>query len=639
MRLPLLGLLLLVGCASTQAKTDKPLAPLPPAPGLAGLDGGLADPGADADFRLIAQRAANVYDPQARATLEAFIANHPYHHRRPAATAMLVGVLLLQGDAAAAKNMLEQNETFLQGMERELWSGLCKGQLGDPQGALDTLDKYLGADPPAGIGGLPDADVRRLLRSTLAESLAATGKPGEAIDQLELYAMIKSDHPSERAYALRRAEEIAARVPAPAALDALMARRGLFARGVLGRKAVAALRARGDAARANRLDQEVMAIRRQIGLERVLPSQLPASPLRLGLVVPQAGPQGRLGEVIMRGAALVVTAAMHSMQQVQYRLLLRDSTTPSERSPLGGGAAGGIVSLAREEKVIGVVSVPDIQGAEFAAREGVPLVLLDERTGPGQTTSFALIHSSEARATALARQALALGARRFAILGPDTASGRRLSVAFRRAIEAGGGSITGEVKYPPKTTSFANEVSMLRRLAFEGLFVPDDAGRLELIAPALAVADIWPRSPRMAFSASHFTASSGPGRRQSLLLSTALGISSRFLRNVERYVQGALLCPGFYPTEDNRSASFVSRFRATYGTQPTATDAYGYDGLFLLRGAVERGAKTRADVVRILASQTFEGLTGDVRFGSDRTRVDPPLVYVVEGASMRAMKQ
>ena len=321
-----------------------------------------------------------------------------------------------------------------------------------------------------------------------------------------------------------------------------------------------------------------------------------------------------------------------------FHLLLRDAATGPQRSPLGGGTAGGILGLAREEKVIGVVTTPDTRGAEFAAREGVPLILLDERGGSGQTTAFAVIHSAETRAVTLARQALRLGARRFAILGPDSNAGKRLATAFRRAMEEGGGSLTAYVTYAPGATTFANEIANLRRLPFDALFVPDDAARLELIAPALAVADIWPRSPRMAFSSARSAATSGPGRRESLLLSTALGISARFLHNVHRYIQGAMLCPGFYPGSDTRSASFISRFRGLYGTSPTATDAYGYDALFLLRGAVERGAKTRAELLRILATQKFEGLTGDIRFGPDRSRIDPPLVYVVDGESVRILQ-
>jgi hypothetical protein len=58
----------------------------------------------------------------------------------------------------------------------------------------------------------------------------------------------------------------------------------------------------------------------------------------------------------------------------------------------------------------------------------------------------------------------------------------------------------------------------------------------------------------------------------------------------------------------------------------------------VLRGAVERGARTRADVLRLLSTQTFEGLTGDIRFGPDRSRIDPPLIYVVEGDGIRSLR-
>jgi branched-chain amino acid transport system substrate-binding protein len=638
MRFCVSGLLLLVGCASAHASADAPEAALAPVRSSTAIDAG-DEPGGDADFRLVATRAANPYEPAARAGLEDFLARHPHHHRRPAAVAMLAGVLLLQGDPAATQRLLEENDTLLLSMERDFFLGLDKGQLHDYGQALELLQKYLGADPPLRIGGLPDHDVRRLLRSTLAESLAAVGKTGDAIDQLELYAQIESNRPAERAFALRRAEEFATKVADAAALEALAGRRGLFARAVLGPKGVAALRARGDAENAARLDQETMAVRRQVGLEPPLPSAVAANPLRLGLVVPLSGPQARLGEVVLRGAARVVAATAHAGDTAEFQLLSRDSAAPPERSALGGGTAAGILALAREEKVIGVVSTPDARAAEMAGREGIPLVLLDERAGPGQTTAFPLIHSAEARAVALARRALALGARRFAILAPDNASGKRLAAAFRRAVEQGGGTITGHITYPPNATSFANEIAELRKAAFEALFVPDDAARLELVAPALAVADVWPRSPRLAFSSARTLASSGPGRRESLLLSTALGVSAKFLHDVGRYVQGAMLCPGFYPADDARSASFVSRFRGLYSAAPTATDAYSYDALFLLRGAVERGAKTRADVLRVLSAQTFEGLTGDIRFGPDRNRIDPPLIYVVDGDSIRTLKE
>ncbi len=595
------------------------------------------DLGGDADFREVANRAMTGDAPAARAALEGFLLNHPHHHQRPAAVAMLAGVLLGLGDAPSAKALLDENAALLDGQERVFLTGLCEARLGHYEQALSLLRPYINADPPR-FPGFPDPTARSLLRIALSDAMGASGDPAGAADQLELYAQIAGLRDADRAYAKARAAEIAGKASDNAALAALGARHGVFARAVLGAKAAAALRARGDETGAVKMEQDTLAVRRQLGLEPGPPSSVSANPLHLGLVVPLSGAQERLGDVVLRGAMLVVTAANHGGEAADFHLQLRDAAAPPERSTSGGGTVAGILSLSREEKVVGVVATPDPRAIDMATRDSLPLVLLDERSPGAQSTSFPLIHSSEARAAALARKALALGARRFAILGPDNATGKRLAMAFKRAVEDGGGTLTGHITYPPGATSFSSAVANLRKLPFEALFVPDDASRLELVAPALAVADIWPRSPRVAMTAAYASASAGPGRREALLLSTALSVSPKFLQYTERYVQGALLCPGFYPSDDNRSASFVTRFREVYGTSPSATDAYGYDALFLLRGAVERGARSRADVLRILSTQTFEGLTGDIRFGPDHSRTDPPLVYVVDGDSIRILK-
>ena len=628
----------LSGCASAHAMTEKPQSPdLAPAPvDAAAVDVGY-DPGGDADFREVANRAMVADAPAARAALEGFLVHHPHHHERPSAVLMLAGVLLGLGDVAATKALLDENAPLLAAQERDFLIGLCEGRLGNYARALGLLKPYINADPPR-FPGVSDAMARSLLRTTIADALAAANDPADAADQLELYAQIDGNRDTDRAYAKARATEIASKVNDAAALAALSARHGIFARAVLGTKAVAALRARGDEANAARMEQDTLAARRQLGFEPAPPSAAPADPLRLGLVVPLSGAQGRLGEVVLRGAMLVVTAASHGNEAVSFHLQLRDAAAPPERSTLGGGPTAGILSLAREEKVVGVVSTPDARAIDLATREGLPILLLDERPPGAQSTSFSLIHSSEARAVALARKALALGARRFAILGPDSASGNRLAASLKRAVEDGGGAVTGHITYASGATSFSAAVSNLRKLTFEALFVPDDASHLELVAPALAVADIWPRSPKTVFNSARASGSSGAGRREALLLSTALSVSPKFLHNAERYVQGALLCPGFYPADDDRSGSFVTRFREAYGTSPSATDAYGYDAVFLLRGAVERGARSRADVLRVLSTQTFEGLTGDIRFGPAHSRVDPPLVYVVDGDNIHILK-
>jgi len=268
-----------------------------------------------------------------------------------------------------------------------------------------------------------------------------------------------------------------------------------------------------------------------------------------------------------------------------------------------------------------------------AAQEGLPLLTLDDQIPGAATTAFQLVHAPEARVAELARRALKLGARDVAILGPDSAYGKRLREAFRREIVAGGGRITGEGTYVAGATSFVAAVAAIKKTPPQAVFVADAADRLELIAPALAVADLWPQP----WGKTRPPPEPGKPRvRNILLLSTANDLSPRLLQNAGRYVQGALLSPGFFADDqDPRGRAFVEAYRAAYGQDPRATEAYAYDGIALLRSVTAHGARTRADVLRALSGGTFEGLTGNLQFGADHARVDAPLIYVVDGDDIK----
>ena len=243
-----------------------------------------------------------------------------------------------------------------------------------------------------------------------------------------------------------------------------------------------------------------------------------------------------------------------------------------------------------------------------------------------------MLHSPDARAAELARRAVALGARRFAILGPDSADGKRLGDTFAAAVTASGGHVAARAVYAPGANAFTAQVAELKHSAFEAIFVPDDARRLELVTPALAAANLWP-APWGAPAASR-----APGHRSVLLLSTAVGLGPALLKNAGRYVQGALLAPGFFADRDDAHAGhFVTDYHTLFGQDPSATDAYGYDAFRLLASLVERGARTRADLLHALGSETFEGVTGSVRFRADHSRADPPAIYVVDRDTIRTL--
>jgi ABC-type branched-subunit amino acid transport system substrate-binding protein len=171
---------------------------------------------------------------------------------------------------------------------------------------------------------------------------------------------------------------------------------------------------------------------------------------------------------------------------------------------------------------------------------------------------------------------------------------------------------------------------------FQAVFIADTAERLELLAPALAAADIWASPTPSPAAAGRPTG----GRRDVLLLSTASGLGHRLIKEAGRYVQGAVLAPGYYADEtDPRTQVFAARHRALFdGQNPGVTEAYVFDAVGVLRTAALRGAQTRADLLRLLAGQTFDGVTGSIRFGADHRRADPPALYVVDADRIRALR-
>jgi ABC-type branched-subunit amino acid transport system substrate-binding protein len=654
LRLLLSAALLFVACAASQPTprlpgtfgTGEPLPPpVAPEAGSTAMPalppGAEPDPGAEADFGNAKAKFDAGDRAAARAALEAFATNHPQHPFRPTVDLMLARLALLRGDAAGAKTLLDPivapaepnppvagpgaaglGPTDVRSSAR-YYLGLAEVQLGQAARGRDLLLPFL---PPAGTVGANDEALVEL-RGALAEASMTLGQLPAALELWDGY--LRGGREPEKAYARLEATEIASAMTPEAAARAFPAasERGL-ARAVLGAKAAGVLRAQGNASGAAAIDSETAAARAAVGMEdERARSAEPGDPGRIGLAVALSGKFQPVGEAAMRAAMLAVGAP--STASVQ--LFVRDAGSDA------GRVGKGVADLAREGGVIGIVAAADrktVDGASVAASEaGLPALLLDDSVPGAQGTGFQLVHAPAARAQALARAALKLGAREFATLGPDSAAGTALRQAFRQAVESGGGKVTADGSYPPGSTSFTAVVASLKKAPPQVVFVADGADKLELIAPALAAADLWPAP----WGAKRPPPAPGkPKVRNVLLLSTAADLSPRLLQNAGRYVQGALLAPGFYADPDDaRARDFVAGYRAAYGQDPHATEAYAFDGVNALRAATAAGARTRADLLRALAAGTFDGLTGALRFSADHGRVDSPRIYVVDGEAIK----
>jgi ABC-type branched-subunit amino acid transport system substrate-binding protein len=651
--------LLFAACAATQARPNLPGTygagetlppPVAPEPGgaLAPVPAPMVpatsptappDPGAEADFRDAKARFDSGAQAEARAALDAFVAHHGQHPFRPAVDLMLARLALLRGDAAAAKGLLEPLVATPPdpgtASSARYYLGLAEVRLGGYARGRELLLPFL---PSPGAAG-PGDEALVELRGALAEATAATGDLTAALELWDGYARGGREH--EKAYARARAAELAADVGPDAAARVwrASAEKGL-ARAVLGAKAAAYVRAGADPGGAAAIDSETAAARHAMGFDDPqAQAQGSGDAGRLGLAIALTGKFQPVGEAAMRAAMLAVgsptrTAAAPALSSAAaMQLYVRDTGGEPER------ASRGVGELAHDESVIGILTASDrkVAATSLAAanENGVPTLALDDAAPGAASTAFQLIHAPDARVAALARAALKLGARDFAMLGPDSAAGKRLREAFRREVTAAGGRVTGEASYAPGATSFGTVVTAIKKSPPQVVFVADGADRLELIAPALAAADLWPApwgAPRPA------AAPGQPRPRNVLLLSTASELSPRLLQNAGRYVQGALLSPGFYAAaNDARARAFVDAYRAAYGADPHATEAYAFDGANAFRAVTAAGAHTRGDVLSALGSGTFDGLTGAMRFGPDHGRVDSPRIYVVSGDDIKPL--
>jgi ABC-type branched-subunit amino acid transport system substrate-binding protein len=525
---------------------------------------------------------------------------------------------------SALQALIDKNGAVDEGLVRraELYLGIARTYKGEHTRALPMLARSERA--------VENDDERAVWTAAMAVATASSQDPLAALPWFDRWWKVA--RPPERGYILRRLDELTEAAPAERARDAYgdLDKSGPAA-AVLGWRVAADLdtAAKADDARAVRT--EIAGARKALDLPigdvKVASGERDGSRTGLiGAALPLEGKQGRVGEAVLRGLAL---GAGSLGGAPAVTALVADAATAA-----GATAAVDRAVEAGAQAVVGPIDSEAVDAA--AARAGerrIPLLTLSARPEErrGGEWVFHVMHSAEARARALARRAHAAGARSFAVLAPENGYGRAVTAAFKDEIARLGGTIALEVTYPADTKSFSASARKLTG-SWQAVFVPDQADRLELIAPALAAAGLVARP---------FGTRKVPQGRPVVLLSTAEGAGADYVRDAGRHSLGALLAPGFFVDRgDPVIAPFVARFEQGFGRAPSAVDAYAYDAAL----AVARiQAASRAELARRLASGEVVGVTGTMRFDREHRRADDGVVFTIEddgagGVRARALR-
>lgn len=194
-----------------------------------------------------------------------------------------------------------------------------------------------------------------------------------------------------------------------------------------------------------------------------------------------------------------------------------------------------------------------------------------------------------------------------------------LGTAFRRAFEARGGRIVGEQRYAEGDTDFSAQLTQMRDMPADVLFVPGyytDVGLIARQKKSLGVGgtllggDGWD-SPRL----------------------TEIGGDA---------LDGAYFGNHYSPQDpDPAVQKFVAAYRARFGAVPDSVGALAYDAARLIADAIRRAGSTAGPRVReaLAATEKFPGVTGALTFDLERNPVKPITILRIEGGRYQFVRK
>jgi branched-chain amino acid transport system substrate-binding protein len=263
-----------------------------------------------------------------------------------------------------------------------------------------------------------------------------------------------------------------------------------------------------------------------------------------------------------------------------------------------------------------LTSSSTMNAASIAERAGIPLLSPTATSGSVDNIGspvFRLVVSTGNQAAAVAEYAVRHeGLSRFAVIYPYTSQATGEAEQFKSVVERLGGTVVASQGYQPGDTDFRTQITAVKAYSPQAVFLPVSAWDAVQIAPQLRFY-----------------------RVEVPLFGTSGWDDDLLLRHGGEYVEGAVFTVAFglnslYP----ETARFVYGYNRTYGQEPTAIAAQGYDAAGMLLDAwAQASTPTRSRIARKLSSMgPWYGASGRCILGSDtETRVSWPMMKVVDG--------
>jgi branched-chain amino acid transport system substrate-binding protein len=182
-----------------------------------------------------------------------------------------------------------------------------------------------------------------------------------------------------------------------------------------------------------------------------------------------------------------------------------------------------------------------------------------------------------------------------------------------------GGTIVGEQSYSTGDTDFRAQLTPIRAVKPDAVYVPGYYQEAALIV----------KQGRQIGLTMPFIGCDG-WANQALIEIGGKAVNGCFFTN------------HFSPDDQSPIVkSFVTKYQEKYGTLPDTFSALGYDAARLLSGAIQRAGSTDPAAVRDALARTadFQGVTGQISFDANRNASKPGLIVTVKDGKFEVAEE
>lgn len=316
-------------------------------------------------------------------------------------------------------------------------------------------------------------------------------------------------------------------------------------------------------------------------------------PVKVAVLLPLTGQAAPVGEQLMNASQL----ALFDMPQNSVELLIKDSGDSPQTAALALQQA----VTEGAQLALGPLFGSQVRAASSAARQAnINLIAFSNDFNQLDGYAFLMGLAPSVQAERVTGYAMSQGYRQVAVLAPDTEFGRLSLRGAETAASRNGGQIVSSVFYPPEQLDISEYIRSLTG-PFQALLMPDQHGRMLVLAPALAAEGISTETTKF--------------------LGSTLWSDASLL--TQPNLQGSWL-PGVDPQSRQ---NFANRYFEAYGTQPAPIASVAFDAVtlagYLARQALAGQANAATatpgqwvglDRSALLNPAGFRGVDGIFRF-------------------------